>query len=67
MIGIAILEKSLFLPVPLTDASSGVGLEDRGVSTEGGRVNRNAKHVFNCLKPRDTLYLTTAYFKVCQL
>jgi len=30
-------------------------------------VNRYAKHVFNCLKPRNALYLTTAYFKVCQL
>lgn len=37
------------------------------LSTVGGRVNRYAKHVFNCLKPRDVLYLTTAYFKVCQL
>lgn len=67
MICIAILEKPLFFPVPLTDGSSGVGLEDRGVSTEGGRVNRYAKHVLNCLKPRHMLYLTTAYFKVCQL
>lgn len=32
-----------------------------------GTVNRYAKHVFNCLKPRNALYLTTAYFKVCQL
>lgn len=33
------------------------------VSTEDGRVNQYAKHVFNCLKPRDMLYLTHSLFQ----
>lgn len=52
------------MPAQVLGWRTGVAL---AVSTEVGRVNRYAKHVFNCLKPRDTLYLTTAYFKVCQL
>lgn len=55
------------MPAQVFDCRTEVALTVSAVGPASGTVNRYAKHVFNCLKPRNALYLTTAYFKVCQL
>lgn len=74
IITIFIWKKPLFpyqshslVPAQVLDFRSEVALTVGAAGPASGTGNRHAKHVFNCLKPRNVLYLTTAYFKVCQL
>lgn len=55
------------MPAQVLDCRNEVPLNVSAADAASRAVNRYAKHVFNCLKPRNVLYLTTAYFKVCQL
>lgn len=49
------------------DCRNEVAMNGSAVDPASRTANRYAKHAFNCLKSRNALYLTTSYFKVCQL